>query len=283
MVLFFLTIILAGMTLSQLIEEKSNKVIEVLAAAIPIESIFLGKLFAMLAASVVGIVVWVSVGIAAFSLLLTWRNGGASDARRRLVAVPGLGVIYFAMNYLLLGSVFLSIGAQASTAREVQTLSMPVTVAQVLIFGFRGFRRRNAGFGYRDRRGGLPLVLAAGDAGAGGRAAGAVDPCARDWLAGAVGRADRGGLGAAVPPDGAQVGAGAPAGGGGRGGELAGSQGLDDAPSSPVALRQRGRPRLAISSRLLHLLWLTPSKYPARPRPSSRPHCSRRRHGGFRR
>jgi ABC-2 type transport system permease protein len=47
-----------------------------------------------------------------------------------------LGIIYFAMNYLLLGAVFLTIGAQASTAREVQTLSMPVTFAQVLIFGF---------------------------------------------------------------------------------------------------------------------------------------------------
>jgi ABC-2 type transport system permease protein len=40
------------------------------------------------------------------------------------------------MNYLLLGAVFLMIGAQASTAREVQTLSMPVTFMQVLVFGF---------------------------------------------------------------------------------------------------------------------------------------------------
>ena len=40
------------MLLSQLIEEKSNKIIEVLAAAVPIDAIFLGKLFAMLAASV---------------------------------------------------------------------------------------------------------------------------------------------------------------------------------------------------------------------------------------
>ena len=40
------------------------------------------------------------------------------------------------MNYLLLGAVFLTIGAQATTVREVQTLSMPVTFAQVLIFGF---------------------------------------------------------------------------------------------------------------------------------------------------
>jgi ABC-2 type transport system permease protein len=45
-----------------------------------------------------------------------------------------LGFIYFTMSYLLLGAVFLGIGAQASTAREVQTLSMPVTMLQVLIF-----------------------------------------------------------------------------------------------------------------------------------------------------
>ena len=40
------------------------------------------------------------------------------------------------MNYLILGALFLTIGAQASTVREVQTLSMPVTFGQVLIFGF---------------------------------------------------------------------------------------------------------------------------------------------------
>jgi ABC-2 type transport system permease protein len=40
------------------------------------------------------------------------------------------------MNYLLLGALFLTIGAQASTAREVQTMSMPVTFGQVLVFGF---------------------------------------------------------------------------------------------------------------------------------------------------
>ena len=49
--LFLLTLLLSGMLLSQLIEEKSNKVIEVLAAAVPVESIFIGKLFAMLAMS----------------------------------------------------------------------------------------------------------------------------------------------------------------------------------------------------------------------------------------
>ena len=49
------------------------------------------------------------------------------------------------MSYLLLGSIFLGIGAQASTAREVQTLSMPVTMAQVVIFARRLDRGRRPG------------------------------------------------------------------------------------------------------------------------------------------
>ena len=135
-ILFFLTMILATMILSQLIEEKSNKVIEVLAAAAPIEAVFLGKLFAMLATSMLGIVVWVALGASAIDLLAKGGTEALPDPATGWPLFLLLGVVYFTMNYLLLGSVFLSIGAQASSAREVQILSMPATIAQVLIFGF---------------------------------------------------------------------------------------------------------------------------------------------------
>jgi len=134
--LFVLTILLAGMLLSQLIEEKSNKVIEVLAAAVPVDAIFLGKLFAMLATSLVGIAVWTSAGAAAIAV---WATGGLGGLPPPAVGWPAFLVLvltYFSMSYLLIGAVFLGIGAQASTVREVQTLSMPVTMAQVVLFGF---------------------------------------------------------------------------------------------------------------------------------------------------
>jgi ABC-2 type transport system permease protein len=51
-------------------------------------------------------------------------------------AFLALTALYFAMNYLILGGLFLTIGAQASTPREVQTLSLPITVLQIFIFGF---------------------------------------------------------------------------------------------------------------------------------------------------
>ena len=137
MLLFFLTILLSGMLLSQLIEEKSNKIIEVIAAAVPIDALFVGKLFAMLAASVVGIVVWLSAGALLIQLVKHGGDPDTASAGGRLAGIPACSrSAYFGMNYLLLGAVFLTIGAQAATVREVQTMSMPVTFAQVLLFGF---------------------------------------------------------------------------------------------------------------------------------------------------
>jgi ABC-2 type transport system permease protein len=131
--LFMATVMLAGMLLSNMIEEKSNKVIEVVASAIPVDAVFFGKLAAMLAVSLVGIALWMTAGIVAAKL---WSTGGDS------LPVPAVGwpvfllfgFLYFSMNYLLLGALFLGIGSQASSVREVQTISMPVTVGQVIIF-----------------------------------------------------------------------------------------------------------------------------------------------------
>jgi ABC-2 type transport system permease protein len=133
--LFLLTLLLAGMLLSQLIEEKSNKVIEVLAAAVPVEAIFLGKLFAMLAMSLLGITVWVTAALTGLALFAPPGAVGAlPPPALGWPAFAILAVVYFAAAYLLIGAAFLGIGAQASTVREVQTLSMPVTMAQVVIF-----------------------------------------------------------------------------------------------------------------------------------------------------
>ncbi|WP_086737784.1 ABC transporter permease [Erythrobacter colymbi] len=152
MLLFLLTMLLAGMVLSNLVEEKANKIIEILAAAIPMDAVFMGKLFAMLAVSFVGIAVW---GLAAFGL---WSLGGDAitqvtgfDPARLPAPAVGwplfvaLGIIYFAMAYLLLGALFLTIGSMATSVREVQTLSMPVTMLQLMVFFLAAYTIKQPG------------------------------------------------------------------------------------------------------------------------------------------
>ena len=139
-VLVFLTMLLGGMLLSNLLEEKSNKVIEILAAAVPVDAIFLGKLMAMLAMSLTGILAWSMLGASLFAVIHA-RGAWPPEFSLDTPAVGWpmfaiLGLAYFTSSYLLLGAVFLGIGGQAKSAREVQTLSMPITMGQLFVFAF---------------------------------------------------------------------------------------------------------------------------------------------------
>ncbi len=144
MALFLTTMLLAGMVLSNLVEEKTNKIIEILAASIPMEAIFLGKLFAMLAMALIAIAAW-----AAFGAVIGLAAGSALPS----VPTPAVGwplfvlvgILYFSTAYLLLGSLYLSIGAMAATVREVQTLSMPVSMGQLGIFLFSSYAMTHSG------------------------------------------------------------------------------------------------------------------------------------------
>ncbi len=134
-ILFFLNILLSGMLLSNMVEEKSSKIIEILIAAVPVDAVFFAKLVSMLAISLTAITVWGSVAGIGLLTFLHYMPGAVPPE-------PGVGwplfcvleILYFIMNYLLYGSIFLGIGAQANNVREVQIMSMPATIMQAMVF-----------------------------------------------------------------------------------------------------------------------------------------------------
>jgi ABC-2 type transport system permease protein len=135
--IFFLTLFLSGQVVGTMAEERNNKVIEVLAAAVPLEAVFLGKLVGMFGVAVLFVGFWGTVVGQVGALLppaLAAGLGGLTPA----VGRPAFALLffgYFTMAYLLLGSVFLGVGAQASTPREIQMLSLPITIVQMAMFG----------------------------------------------------------------------------------------------------------------------------------------------------
>jgi ABC-2 type transport system permease protein len=135
--LFMISLLLAGQVVGTMAEERSNKVIEVLAAAVPLESVFFGKLIGMFGVALLFLGFWGTVVINVGSLLPA-RLATAFIDVGPAVGLPMFGLLFFAYfvtSYMLLGAVFLGLGAQASTQRELQMMSLPITIFQVAMWG----------------------------------------------------------------------------------------------------------------------------------------------------
>ena len=134
---FLLNLFLASQVVGTMAEERNNKVIEVLAAAVPLESVFFGKLIGMFGVAVLFVAFWGTI-LGQVTALLPPGAAAAIGDLAPAIGGPTFAILfaaYFTMAYLLLGSVFLGIGAQASTMREIQMLSLPITILQVGMFG----------------------------------------------------------------------------------------------------------------------------------------------------
>ncbi|MDB5679395.1 ABC transporter permease [Sphingomonas bacterium] len=140
MAIFLLTLFLAGLTIGTMAEERNNKVIEVLAAAVPLESVFVGKLIGMFGVAILFVGFWGTVASQITSVLPAWAVTGLTQV------APAVGkpmfallfLIYFVMSYLLIGAAYLILGAQASTQRELQMMSLPMTFVQMGMVGLAG-------------------------------------------------------------------------------------------------------------------------------------------------
>ena len=134
--IFAATLMLATLLLSTLVEEKSNKVIEILAASVPLDSIFIGKLVAMLGISLIGVSVWggmIGIAYAFFGVVSDWATLPDVSPAVGWPAWIALLLVYYAANFMLLGALFLGIGGQASNIREIQTISMPIVLLQLMV------------------------------------------------------------------------------------------------------------------------------------------------------
>jgi ABC-2 type transport system permease protein len=141
--IFMLTLMLSGQAVGAMAEERSNKVIEVLAAAVPLESVFFGKLLGTFGSALLFVGFWGTL----FANLPKFMPPSFAEAFGSMGTAVGpmfavLFVIYFAMAYLLLSAVYVGLGAQAGSQREIQMLSLPITIFQ---FGMLGLGSYAAG------------------------------------------------------------------------------------------------------------------------------------------
>jgi ABC-2 type transport system permease protein len=122
--------VIVQMLLNNTIEEKSNRIIEVLLSSVTPGELMMGKLFGIAAIGLTMVGAWM---LALFGVL-SWQAGGASTLAGQLFTIlkssnlVPLFALYFLLGYLMYAGLFLSIGSVCNTIKEAQSYMGVVTI-----------------------------------------------------------------------------------------------------------------------------------------------------------
>jgi ABC-2 type transport system permease protein len=115
-------IMIGGQTLlTQTIEEKSSRVIEVLLSAVSPMELMAGKILGQMAVSMLVLAVYILIGLA---LLSSFAMLGLLDPLLIVYLI-----VFFLVGYLVFASVFAAVGAAVNEMREAQSLMTPIMLA----------------------------------------------------------------------------------------------------------------------------------------------------------
>jgi len=125
---------IAQMLLNNTIEEKSNRIIEVLLSSVTPGELMMGTLFGIAAVGLTMIGAWV----ASLLLILEVKAGPEAEVASELLKVlksSGLlpaFAMYFFLGYLLYAGAFLAIGSLCNTLKEAQNMMGPIMVVMIV-------------------------------------------------------------------------------------------------------------------------------------------------------
>jgi len=136
-VLWSLILTGAGILLNSVIEEKQNRILEVLLTSASAPEIMTGKILGAAAVTATALAVWVTIATTLFGS----QHPEVIGAVAALLFGKGLALyflIYFVGGYLMYAALFTTIGAFCETPREAQTLLGPLMILLTIPLVFMG-------------------------------------------------------------------------------------------------------------------------------------------------
>ena len=137
MAIYFAVVLFAASVMRGVLEEKRDRIVEVLLSSVKARSFIVGKVMGIGAASLLQMLVWVGFAAAA----MKYGPGIARNAGMNaptLPEIPGevavVFLFFFATGFLLYAALFGAAGAIATTDQEANQLQFPVTLP--LLIGF---------------------------------------------------------------------------------------------------------------------------------------------------
>lgn len=133
--LFFALFMTANMVVMALVEEKSNRVAELLLSCVRAETLMAGKLLTGLLLALFLVVVWVVTVTAAIGVFFPAGQVIASELLGNISSPAQIFqiTVFFAMSYLTVGAFFLAAGSAANSISDAQAVVAPATLVTMPI------------------------------------------------------------------------------------------------------------------------------------------------------
>jgi ABC-2 type transport system permease protein len=132
--LFVAIMTIAQMLLSSTIEEKSNRIVEVLLSSVTPWELMLGKLLGVAASGLTMLTAWIVSAVLMFEWMTASGNVLAGQVFH-LIFGPGMlvpFVLYFVLGYLMYASLLLALGSTCNTLKDAQNFMAPIMLVLVL-------------------------------------------------------------------------------------------------------------------------------------------------------
>jgi ABC-2 type transport system permease protein len=130
MILYVSILVWGQAVLSSVIEEKTSRVVEVMAAGVPSTTLLLGKLVGVGGAGLTQFLVW-SLSLLAVSLFSAGAIGGFAMPEITPLMLVSF-VLFFLLGYFFYSALYAAIGSAVNTVQEAQGLVFPVMLPIIL-------------------------------------------------------------------------------------------------------------------------------------------------------
>ena len=138
MILYVTLLVYGVMTMRSVLEEKTTRVVEILASSVRPVYLLTGKILGVAAVGLTQYLIWTTTAalISTYGAAVgaTLRPGASPLNLHLPVSYLIYPVIFFMAGYFLYASIYASIGAMVSSEEELQQVQMPVTMALVACF-----------------------------------------------------------------------------------------------------------------------------------------------------
>jgi len=130
--MLYMTILMWGVAVQRsIIEEKNNRVIEVLLSSLRPEDLLFGKIFGVGAVGLTQYAIWGLVGSIMTAYGLTMGGPVAELAANLSFTTLGFFILYYVLGFLFYATMFAGIGSVCNTDQEAQQMQMPIVLCLV--------------------------------------------------------------------------------------------------------------------------------------------------------